>query len=84
MTEGRKAATAQRRNPPPGETGTGWARVLKLALISRFLDDTEELDRFESHIAHPPVSVGFGQFHTPPGRVHSQQVPHSAATSARR
>jgi 2-oxoisovalerate dehydrogenase E1 component len=42
MTEGGKAATAQRRNPSPGKAGTDWARVLKLALISRFLDDTEE------------------------------------------
>ena len=42
MTEGRKGATAQRRNPSPGGTSTDWGRVLKLALISRFLDDTEE------------------------------------------
>ena len=42
MTEGRKGATAQRRNPSPGKTSDDWARVLKLALISRFLDDTEE------------------------------------------
>ena len=42
MTEGRKGATAQRRNPSHGGTGADWGRVLKLALISRFLDDTEE------------------------------------------
>jgi len=42
MTEGQQGATAQRRTPSPGRAGTGWARVLKLALISRFLDDTEE------------------------------------------
>jgi len=42
MTEGRKGATAQRRNPSPGANGIDWGRVLRLALISRFLDDTEE------------------------------------------
>jgi 2-oxoisovalerate dehydrogenase E1 component len=42
MIEGPKGATAHRRDPSPEAAGTDWARVLQLALLSRFLDDTEE------------------------------------------